>query len=102
MSGMEEWLLCAREECEEKFILGRAANQKYCSAECCRIATNKAIMEKYYDRRARLKGKTRICKQCQTTKLSRYNTNTICASCEQKNDTARTLSAWEAINILLN
>ena len=58
---------------------------KYCSDECCRLATNARIMEKYYERKARLKGTVRICKSldCET-KLSRYNPSNVCGACERR------------------
>ncbi len=69
--------VCAN--CQKSFIF-KTHNQKYCSNECCRLATNKRIMEKYYDKRARLKGKERLCLSCDAA-LSRYNSEDICASC---------------------
>ena len=40
-------MICANKECAINFD-AKTHNQKYCSDECCRIATNKRIMEKYY------------------------------------------------------
>jgi hypothetical protein len=34
-------------ECKNDFEF-KTHNQKYCSQQCCRVATNKRIMEKYY------------------------------------------------------
>lgn len=55
---------------------------KYCSDECCRVATNQKIKQKYYDKKARLAGKVRICtnRGC-NTKLSRYNSDSVCEGC---------------------
>lgn len=76
--------MCEYKECG-KIFTAKTHNQKYHTDECCRLATNARIMEKYYERKARLKGTVRVCKSidCET-KLSRYNPSTICASCERK------------------
>lgn len=74
-------IICAREDCVTSFDKG-THNQKYCSAECCRVSTNRRIMEKYYDKRDQRQGKTRYCVSCTTTKLSRYNDGKICSGCE--------------------
>ena len=72
--------ICARGGCEESYQR-KTHNQKYCSDECCRLATNARIMEKYYARREQKSGKTRYCSKCKETKLSRYNDTTICSGC---------------------
>lgn len=96
----EELIECAAEGCDEVFVK-KVSNQKYHNDECCRKETNRKIMEKYYDNRARLLGKERMCKQCKTTKLSRYNEKQVCAACELKNEKNRTSLAWSAlVNIL--
>ena len=73
---------CANKECGIEFN-PKTHNQKYHSDECCRIATNKKIMEKYYEKKAILSGAKRICKEC-NSQLSRYNTSKICSLCEKK------------------
>lgn len=94
----EELLTCANEGCEETF-LPKTHNMKYHNDECCRIATNRRIMEKYYERQAQRQGKTRYCKVCNTTKLSRYNDSQICSPCK----TSREVSANDSvINMLMN
>lgn len=75
-------ITCARKDCDIEFQPA-THNQKYCCAECCRIATNQRIMEKYYDRRDQRQGKARYCNKCES-KLSRYNDSQICSSCELK------------------
>lgn len=75
--------VCDREGCDVSYIK-KTHNQRYCSDECCRLATNKRIMEKYYARRDQLQGKPRYCKMCGITKLSRYNDGEICAACQTK------------------
>jgi hypothetical protein len=72
---------CAYEKCDNQFE-PKTHNQKYCSDECCRIATNQKLKEAYYDKKARLAGKKRICKSkgCNVI-LSRYNESTICDKC---------------------
>lgn len=76
-----EEVICANEGCDVRFVKA-THNQKYHSDECCRIATNRKIMEKYYARRDQLAGKTRYCQTCRVTKLSRYNDSQICSACE--------------------
>lgn len=72
---------CSNKECSKEFQ-AKTHNQKYCSDECCRIATNKRIMEKYYEKKAIKNGALRHCKKCKS-KLSRYNLNIYCAICEK-------------------
>ena len=74
-------MICNNKECAKDFD-AKTHNQKYCSDECCRIATNKRIMEKYYERKAIKNGALRKCKKC-SIRLSRYNQNDICSSCEK-------------------
>ena len=57
-------------------------NQKYCTPACCRIATNKKIMERYYEKKDRLSGKKRHCGCGQL--LSRYNESDQCFLCIEK------------------
>lgn len=83
----ENTLTCANEGCEVSFEQ-KTHNQKYCSDECCRLATNRRIMEKYYERRDQRQGKARYCKSCDVTKLSRYNDGQICGACRVKNEIA--------------
>lgn len=71
---------CANPECEASFIPTRH-NQKYCNKECCKIVTNKKIMDQYYEKKDRKSGKKRVCTSCKVTALSRYNEGTICQSC---------------------
>jgi hypothetical protein len=72
---------CARDSCNEKFKKS-THNQKYCSDECCRIATNEKLKDAYYEKKARLAGKKRICKSknCGAI-LSMYNEGKICDKC---------------------
>ena len=44
-------MICANSECKKDFA-PKTHNQKYHNDECCRIATNRRIMEKYYDKKA--------------------------------------------------
>ena len=74
-------MICLNKECNKDFN-PKTHNQKYCTDECCRIATNKRIMEKYYEKKTIKNGAVRSCKHCKT-KLSRYNQNDICATCEK-------------------
>lgn len=78
----DEILTCARPECDETFVKS-THNQKYHNAECCRIETNRKIMEKYHEKQAIKKGLARKCKGC-GTKLSRYNEDSKCGACQTK------------------
>ena len=75
-------MICANVECAIDFN-AKTHNQKYCSDECCRVATNKRIMDKYYEKKAIKKGAIRNCKKCKA-QLSRYNLDVICSSCEKE------------------
>lgn len=74
--------ICARPECG-KVGIKTTHNQKYCTNECCRIETNRKIMEKYHERAAIKRGAKRPCNSCGLP-LSRYNPNKYCGSCETK------------------
>ena len=77
-------MICAYNECKKQFT-PKTHNQKYCSDECCRTATNEKLKEAYYERKARLQGKKRMCstKGCSTI-LSRYNEGKVCGKCLAK------------------
>lgn len=79
-------IACAREGCHSHFN-PTTHNQKYCCHECTRIATNKRVMEQYYERQAQRRGDVRFCKSCQVTRLSRYNDSQFCSSCLRKKET---------------
>jgi hypothetical protein len=72
---------CSYKECKKDFT-PKTHNQKYCSDECCRIATNDKLKEAYYEKKARLAGAKRYCKTkgC-NVELSRYNSTSICDKC---------------------
>jgi hypothetical protein len=74
-------MICNNKECSKEFE-SKTHNQKYCCDECCRVATNRRIMEKYYEKKAIKNGAFRGCKSC-ASKLSRYNKSEICAVCEK-------------------
>lgn len=74
-------MICANKECGIDFE-PKTHNQKYHSDECCRIATNKKIMEKYYEKKAIRSGSKRLCIKC-NSRLSRYNDQKICSRCEK-------------------
>jgi hypothetical protein len=61
---------------------------KYCSDECCRIATNQKLKEAYYEKKARLSGVVFKCKSrgC-NNELSRYSTEKTCSTCKAKEKT---------------
>lgn len=78
--------VCARENCEVVFRK-KTHNQKYHDNDCCQLATNKRMMDKYYEKKAQKQGKPRYCSECNIVKLSRYNSSTICGACQNKEQT---------------
>ena len=93
-------LTCSREGCDEEFI-SKTHNQKYHDDECCRLATNAKIMQKYYDRKNQRMGIPRACSVCES-KLSKYNSSKICNTCElkiEKNRKDEVLSMLYSISI---
>jgi hypothetical protein len=74
-------MICGNKECAKEFE-AKTHNQKYCGDECCRVATNRRIMEKYYEKKAIRNGAHRPCKKC-GNKLSRYNQGSLCSICEK-------------------
>lgn len=93
----EEILTCAYDKCDNTFVK-TTHNQKYCSDECCRIATNKKLKKQYYERKARLAGKAFKCstRGCNQT-LNRYTTDKVCEICKAKKVTEE---RQELINML--
>lgn len=79
--------ICAHTECGKEFT-AKTHNQRYDTDECCRLATNKRIMERYYEKKERRQGGRRVCvtDSCATV-LNRYNDSEICALCLAKKDT---------------
>lgn len=96
VSDSPQVFTCARSGCEETFEK-KAHNQKYHNDECCRLATNSKIMEKYYERRAQRLGQVRICSRCGVTKLSRYNNGRVCSGCESKSETEKNNSVLDML-----
>ena len=82
---MEE-KVCAYEFCQQPFI-PRTHNQIYHSDVCCKLATNRRIMAKYYETKSRRNGDERVCVThgCGTL-LSRYNPDKVCAKCEAEQE----------------
>ena len=76
---------CARDGCEVEFK-PRKHNMKYCGKQCCDLATNVRLIEKYWQRKAQKSGQVRFCTVCEQTKLSRYNDTTVCSSCQMKKE----------------
>jgi hypothetical protein len=91
-------MICANDGCENEFE-PKTHNMKYCSDECCRVATNQKIKQKYYDKKDRLAGKARICKNkdC-NTKLSRYNPEPTCEGCAANEKAQEQKRLLEMIN----
>jgi len=79
-------VICDLENCENEFE-PKTHNQKYCSDQCCKIATNIKIKQKYHENKARRNGAIRICSNngC-NMELSRYNKTNKCYSCDSKKE----------------
>ena len=75
-------IVCARDGCSISFSRS-AHNQKYCSSECLRDATNQRFREKYHESKANMHIGPRYC-EC-GSRLSLYNTGEQCAKCEASN-----------------
>jgi hypothetical protein len=90
-------MICAYEYCGQDFE-PKTHNQKYCSDECCRIATNEKLKEQYYEKKARLAGKKRYCKTagCRVV-LSRYNDTNICDKCQGAKKESQRVSLVEMV-----
>ena len=75
---------CANPNCSISFR-PKSHNQKYHNSECCRVVTNKRIMEKYYEEKEIRDGKERACSNagCEVV-LTRYNLTPTCFSCDRK------------------
>lgn len=82
-----EQIQCENTGCEVVFTK-RTHNQRYHDDECCRLATNRKIMDKYYERKARRLGQARHCANCGNS-LSRYNSDSICNACTLKQEVER-------------
>jgi len=93
-------MICANKDCPNGGeFTPKTHNQKYCNEQCCRIATNKKIMEKYYEKKAIKNGAHRVCKFCKT-KLSRYNENNFCSTCEKNIDNQGKNMLWSILSEL--
>ena len=92
-------IICARNGCEVAFD-AKTHNQKFCGPECCRIATNERIMEKYYAKRDQRAGKIRYCGRCKETRLSRYNDSLICGSCSEATISAANKAASDMLKAI--
>ena len=91
-------MICAHQTCNNEFE-PKTHNQKYCSGECCKIATGLKIKEKYYYKKARASGvkfkcSMRGCKQI----LSRFTTDTVCENCKAKERTKERQDILDMLN----
>ena len=91
-------MICDYKECNNEFK-PKTHNQKYCSDECCKIATNLKIKEKYYYKKARMAGVPFKCetKSCKNI-LNRYTTDLICEECRAKEKTKNRNELLEMLN----
>jgi hypothetical protein len=93
-------MICAYKDCQGiKEFEPKTHNQKYCSDECCKIATNIKIKEKYYYKKARASGIEFKCisKGC-NQKLSRFTTDEICEVCKAKEKSKERQSILDMLN----
>lgn len=74
-------------------------NQKYCDNICCRGATNRRIMQRYYENKARLAGLKRLCEKC-NKQLSRYNSSPICGACEMSSKDHNQIKIKEMLSVI--
>ena len=91
-------MICAYAECNNEFE-PKTHNQKYCSDECCKIATNLKIKEKYYYKKARSAGvkfkcASRGCNQI----LSKFTDDLICENCKAKQKTKERKDILDILN----
>lgn len=88
---------CAYDECGQEF-LPKTHNQKYCSDDCCRKATNARLMKQYYEKKARRQGHIRVCSTsgC-NTRLSRYNNTEECQKCASVAQSERRKQLFELV-----
>jgi len=91
-------MICSNDGCNNEFE-PKTHNQKYCSDECCKIATNIKIKEKYYYKKARLAGEKFVCanKGCKQV-LNRFTVDKICEGCKAKERERERKSLLEMLN----
>lgn len=92
--------VCEHEGCDVVYVK-KTHNQKYHDDECCRLATNAKIMDKYYAKRAQRLGHVRYCELCETTKLSRYNSDSVCNSCSLRREIEKNQAVSEMLTTVL-
>lgn len=91
-------MICFNKDClNGKEFTPKTHNQKYCCDECCRVATNRKIMEKYYEKKAIRSGVKRECSVCKS-RLSRYNQLKLCAKCEKNSAVKNRATLLRMIN----
>jgi hypothetical protein len=91
-----EIITCENKGCEIVFAK-RTHNQRYHDDECCRLATNAKIMQKYYQRRAQKLGLARDCVSCDKP-LSRYNSDSVCNACSLNRQVERNQAVLSMLN----
>lgn len=89
---------CAYTECGQLFE-AKTHNQRYCSDECCRMATNARLMKQYYEKKARRQGHIRVCASGCGTRLSRYNDGDECQSCAAAKESENRKQLFKIIGI---
>ena len=74
---------CANPDCKKPFM-PRVYNAIYCNAECRKIITNQKVLQRYYDKKARLSSRRTCATKVCGTILSRYNAEDICERCKRE------------------
>ena len=69
-------MICFNTKCAKEFN-AKTHNQKYCSDECCKIATNIKIKEKYLYKKARAAGVKFTCSNKKCNQVLSKNIFTI-------------------------
>lgn len=81
MASLKSYGIRECQWCSVKFDATRA-NQIYCKQECCKLATNKKLIEKYHKNKSKKTLDARTC-EC-GAKLSIYNKDKTCYSCQSR------------------
>jgi hypothetical protein len=92
-----EQIQCENTGCTTLFVK-KTHNQRYHDDECCRLATNAKIMEKYYAKRAQRLGHIRYCNMCRVTRLNRYNSEQTCGSCLSKREVEKNQAVYNMLS----
>ena len=93
-------MICAYSDCKGiNEFEPKTHNQKYCSDECCKIATNIKIKEKYYYKKARASGTKFECSTSDCNQiLSRFTTDMVCEICKSRQRSSERKEILDMLN----